>query len=167
MKILRNCFTVKHIIVSACWIAGLLFGLYFASKAPLSTMTLFRLIPFSGAHKFHFFLLLLFPLLFSAVLLRFAPASFLYLFVFLDACSLCYCSFCFGFAISGAGWLVCILCLFSALISAATLLYFILRGLRVQNTTFAIDLIVSLTITLVVGCIDYHIISPFLMGLLN
>lgn len=66
-----------------------------------------------------------------------------------------------------AGWLVCILLLFSDTVAVAVLYWYWIRNIHGFRKSALSELLYGITVTLVTAVIDYIWVSPFLIALIN
>ena len=156
--------TVKLIFA---WLAGLLIGAILASKCEASFISLMH-GPFVGSIS-----------IFCAAAGSFLPLLFLYLSVYLYmplfifpiiffyALSFSFSAVGIVLAYGNAAWLIIWLLLFSSLLSAPCVIYFGLKSLHKSREVLKRDMIACLIYVSIVIAIDYIVVSPFSMQLLN
>lgn len=151
------------IILAVVWIAGVLAGFYFADMHPF--LLEFHSLSYGNTSLVVKLFILVLPLALSALSMKFlTPLLFIPL-AFFDAFILAYSAYCVQFSFGGAGWLIRWLLLFSDSFIAVLLLLYWIRNIdgRYHGRK---DFPLLLTVSCLVGCIDYYVISPFLATLL-
>ena len=148
------------------WLAGLFAGFIFGDLACVdsSFMTLFD--P-SCSLTLYGFLVFLLPFAVSAIAVRFSVKI-----LFFSACFLK--AFFYGFSLyfiaasyGSAAWLHRVFLLFSDSFIVVTMLLFWLRQISNNFRTFKLDFLFSIFVVLIVAIIDYLLISPFWVDLMN
>ncbi len=152
--------------ISSVWIPGLLLGLLFAGRsfkyfdAYLNAAVLVR-CSLVGALISSSAVVVL-----SALFVKLLHWSSVYVFAFLEAFIFAFLSCCCLWNFQSAGWLVLELLLFANCCTVLVLLFFWVHVLVHKDTLSRVTLSV-IAISVVIGCIDYLAISPFLVSLFD
>lgn len=154
-------------LLAITWIFGLVLGIVSAYQAGHSVFRLMRMAANSHASIVSLLVSGVLPFLLSAAAVFFSARHFLFLIGFVKA-------FCFGccacatmLSFGSAGWLICLLLMFSDLCDLPALIWFWLRHLwdgaylRFPDTVFCIGW------SLLVGSVDFCLVTPFLVSLIE
>lgn len=166
--ILSNHRCKGHVILLAfLWISGLLCGMFFISAAGDLFSSLMYAAAFCRVSIVGLAAVLLFPLIVSAVAVYMAVPAFVLPICFLKA-------FCYGCvlfvssaAFGNAGWLMRILLLFSDSCMMVPLHWFWCRHLSGRRDSLKRDLTVCVVLAAFIGSVDYFLVSPYLVELMN
>ena len=151
--------------------AFLLFG--FFTGAGYARTVSFLFLPYLNAaitHNFSFFGFTFahaLPLVLSILIVRFRRIYFLYILAAFKAFSFSFCLCAIGYCFGSAGWLIRFLLLFSDSCILPCLIWLWLRCFSRKCIAFKKDLTACIGITVLVGFIDYFVISPFLLSVFN
>ena len=148
-----------------CWIFGLFAGYFFIIGHGDSISSLMHTAVNQRVTIVGLVLTLFFPLIISAMAVHLRSPLVLLVLVFLKAFCFSGCYFAVGIAFKGAGWLVRWLLLFSDSCMVVMLLWLWLEIIAGEVHTFKHSLITCVISAIIVGCIDYFVISPFLVTL--
>ena len=158
-KVYVNRITAHKIAVSLAWTAGLVCGV-------LTVATTGATLPGNVLSRGPFpslIAILTFPLLLSTLLITINKAILIIPLIFIKAFSFGLTASVLTYTYGSAGWLIRLLTLFSAFLSAVLLLLFIYRNSSKQDTLYS-DSILFALINILIGIADYYIISPILIN---
>lgn len=164
--ILTNRRLDKRLILLLCaWVVGFVTGLHI-SAATFDTFTsLMRAAVSSRVSIFGLIAALIFPLILSTISVQLsAPLLFLPL-SFTKAFGLAYCGYAIVHAFGDAGWLVAFFLLFTDFALSLLLLWLWIRNISATQHSFKKDVTFCAIIAVLVGCLDYLYVSPFLSAL--
>ena len=150
-------------LLSICWLVGLSCGIFLFLYAGTPVISLMRRAPVGSVSIVSLFCIGLLPFLFTACAVFVSELRLLFL--------ICFCkAFLFSFAFTGisvaffsAGWLICILLLFTDGIGCIVLYSIWVRLLSGRRTYWFVGLLFTVAAT----CVSYKIITPFLAGLIE
>lgn len=152
----------RIILLAFSWIAGMFFGLNESVPDTAVTVSLMHTVVRSSVSIVGLIAVLVFPLIISALAVFLsAPLVFLPL-AFFKAFGYTVCSILIVSAFGSAGWLIRGLLLFSDTCMSIALLWFWFRNIEGKRLSSKKDLAVCAIFALLVGCIDYFVVSPFL-----
>ena len=154
-----------RLFLALSWCAGLFLGILAASAASETLVPLMRGTVTAPVSIFGLLAVIFLPFLFSAYAVYFAEPWLLLIVSIFKAFSFAFCSFGLCLAFGQCSWLVRFLYLFSDVFSIPVLYCFWLRNISGRTRSSRRECIVFGIITLVIGCIDYWLISPFLTSL--
>lgn len=153
-------------VLAISWLVSIVSGILLAATFPVSLFSLMRTSLSGRVSIVGAFAVLIFPLFSSAVAIRFNRLRFIYLIATLKG-------ICFGFSIfillklfGSAAWLVRWLILFSDACMSIPLFSFWIRHLRHPHNGLRNDFICCLVLCILIGVVDYYVISPFTVALL-
>ena len=152
---------LHKIFIILSWLLGLCLGYYFGVKTPLSVISLMRMSVSQRVSIVWLFFVLLIPLFLSFLALRFSLPQLFIPLAFFKAYSLSYCIFCVTYFFGSAGWLVRLLCFFSDSCCVVILILFWLSHTVWRKRKCLYNLGLCAAATILIGCIDYFIVSPF------
>ena len=158
---------IRQILLVCCWICGLLLGIHYASQADDTYFLLMHTATITRVSITGLLAAVFLPFLFSAFAVYILRPELLLVICFLKAASFSCCSFGLMRAFESAGWLVRLLFQFSDYCMIPVLLWFSVRHIVVQKNPLWKDLLICGSWMLVVGVLDYCIVSPFLVGLID
>lgn len=154
-------------LLALFWGAGLLLGVGLACQAGDSIFSLMRIAASRRVSIVGLFSSILLPFLLSAAAVYLHGASLLLPVSFLKAFSFGFCAVTVMKAFGSAGWLVCRLLLFSDCCLMPVLFWFWLRHIRGGRRSVKMDMRLCAILIAAVGSIDYFLISPFLMSIID
>ena len=167
----KACFISKIIsplnLLCLFWCFGLLIGILFAATFDLEYFSLMRPIVTSRASIVCLIAAQLLPFLFAAYA---AYISKSWLIILTGSCksfSFSFCSFMIWKTFGSAGWLMCVLILFADMFAFPLLCWFSLRCISQCKCSAKRDLWVCIGLTVLIACIDYFLISPFLVRIID
>lgn len=158
---------LTYLSLAVFWITGLGFGFYLSLNVSVSNLRAMYNVALYPLSFLRLFLVLIFPLLLSALLIQSSVFWLLPVVAFLKAMSFSCCSCGIMIAFASAGWLVRSLFFFSQSVSILLLIWFWIRHSGGQLKNFRSDLLISACLIFLICCIDYFAVSPFLEALLN
>lgn len=162
---IRKTLSLKVVLIAVLWLLGLLAGAYFLGQTSLASLMCSVL--FLRISIFGLFLSLALPLILSYILYRFFHFYFILPIVFLKAFSFICCYGSLMIVYRNAGWLVSGMILFSDFSFVVLLLLYWYNAATGRSYSARIAFAVYFLIPIVVGCIDYYIVSPYAAMLLN
>lgn len=151
----------NRLLVIIFWLTGLLAGLYFTSSTTAYSTSLMRSVCQDRLSIVGLFLVLTFPLLISAVLLRFFKPVWILPLVISKAFTYSFCLNAIMLAFGDAGWLTRWLLLFSDSCIVVLLLWFWLRNSSGTSIDCKSDLVLCSILSALIIAVDYYIVSPF------
>lgn len=110
---------------------------------------------------------LVLPIILSYILINRCNIYFALPVLFLKAFLYMCCYYSISVAFGSAGWLVRALVLFSDSVSVVILLFFFYMYVAGDTGVFHRLFRIAILALLVIGCLDYYVISPFILMLLN
>lgn len=165
----RNaCFSCRFgaIILAFSWTVSLICGVCFSAK-DLSVVVLMRLLPYSQVSIVGLIFVLLLPLLIAILCLFYAKPVVLNILFIIKGFFLGYFLYGVKVAFGDSGWLMRFLVSFSDSCMSLVLLWFGFRQIEKNKLSLKKDAIVASAATLIIGIIDYFLVSPFLASLMN
>lgn len=154
------------VFLALFWCAGIFLGIYAASSVGYSFLPLMRAAIVRRVSIVALFAVLLLPFLLSAFVIFFSQPWLLLLFSFFKAFSFGFCCSAAQLSFGSAGWLVCLLLLFSDICTLPVLYWFWVRHISGDKYAIGRSLAVSIALVLFFGSLDYCFISPFLSALI-
>ena len=151
---------LNRFLIILFWLIGLLSSLYFTLETTAFSSALMRSVTEDRLSIIGLFLMLTFPFLISAVLLRFTRPLWILPVVFFKAFIYSCCLYGLTFAYGDAGWLVRWLLLFSDSCVVVLLLWFWLRNASGDLVTYKSDLLLCCFLSVLIIGVDYYIVSP-------
>lgn len=149
------------------WTLGLSAGVYFAGTMQSSVFSLMRAAASSRVSIVGLIVLLIFPLLLSAFAVYLSAPICLLPVSFCRGAAFGFCSLGALYAFGSAGWLVRLMLLFSASAMTVPLFWFWIRHISGNKLLLRRDLAVCSALAVVIGIIDYFLVSPYLVMLMN
>lgn len=150
-----------------CWVLGILFGMHFVSFVSEPFSSLIRTGVYSRVTTAGLLTVLLLPLFASAITVYFFIPYLQYFICFLKAFCFGCCLYCSVHTFAAAGWLIMSLMMFSDSCMLVPLLWFWCRHITGNRQSLKRDVYYCLTAAVLIGFVDYFIISPYLVGLLK
>ena len=147
------------------WLAGITVGAL-VSQYNLSDASWLPLIYSSRISVIGFLAMLIIPFLLSALFFRLSLPGLIVPLSFVKAFSYGWCSGCIMLYFHSAGWLVRFLLLFTDTFVAIFLIWFWFRNAYSRVERLKEDTLICLIFTLLIGCIDCCVISPFGISLI-
>ena len=154
------------LFLALSWHFGLLCGVLITDKCDPDLLSLMRSAVLSRVSIVGLLAVTFLPFLLSAFAVIFSSPWLMIPISFLKAFSFGYCASAVSTSFGSAGWLVRWLLLFSACCSVPVLYWFWLRHISGSQKSLWMDLVLCAVIVLLIGCLDYRVISPFLVKLL-
>lgn len=149
------------------WCTGLILGVYTASIAENTLVSLMRSAVFSSVSIVGLLGSFLLPFLFT-VLAVFLSKSWLILPICLaKSFSFALCARAVALAFGDSGWLLQLLFLFSDTIMLSVLCWFWARHIEGGRVTVIRDAAICIVVFIILGTLDYCCVSPFLAMLIN
>ncbi len=159
----RHCFVFCYSLV---WLAGLIAGALAATHSSTIHNSWTQSLVESRLSVVGFLASLIFPFLLSAIFFRMSLFGLAIPLIFGKAFSYSWCVCVLRICFADAGWLLSNLLVFSDSIVTVLLLWYCFRRLSQNDNRRQVDLLLCVVITLVIGCIDCCVISPFGISLL-
>ena len=162
----KSIFLSIKVLVIISWIVGFVFGLSFGYITPSTTVSLMCNALCKRVSIVGRILSLFLPFFLSFLFIR----KYVFLIipvVALKAYSLGFCLYCVCSAFGTAGWLIAAICLFTDISCAALFLWFNLSDLQVSQKVITCRLTCCLIAVLLLGLLDYRVISPLGVKLLD
>ena len=105
------------------------------------------------------------PLLISVLALLFKKRTVIYIYTAIKAYFSGAAIYAVCAAFRYAGWLIRLLLLFSDTVSCVLILFLLIRHIDDIKSSFRRDVLLSFIAVVICGCIDYLLVTPFLMSL--
>ncbi len=153
-------------LLACCWSLGIACGIIGYASAESTLFSLMRSSVYGTVSIVGLLCISILPFLLSAFAVSISFPSLLYPLCFCKAFLFVFISFGVLRSYSDAGWLVRCLLLFSDNVGIPLLYCFWLRHLPGCQKSSLAESVLFLAFFLVLGCIDYRIISPFLAHLI-
>lgn len=160
-------FLLRRFLLILIWFLGFFAGIWIAAQTSTTTSSLMRSVVNDRSSIVGLLTVLTVPFLVSAVLFKLSLPLLGLFIVFIKSLLFSCCSYGLVLAFGDAGWLVRWLLLFSDSSVIVLLLWFWIRNIAGQGSNFKTDLLFCILITVLIGCVDYYIISPFVAVLLS
>lgn len=154
-----------RVMLASAWVAGLILGAVFSLFA--GDTAWMRGVPFGSVSIVGVLASAVLPLFFSAFAVYVSAPYLLLPVVFCKAFLFSWCGVGIASVFGDAGWLICGLLLFTDISMLPVLWLFWLRCCRFAADRPMYDLIVPVAAALLVGSMNYSVISPFLAGILS
>lgn len=169
IKILEKKYTpaLHKTFVSLCWLLGLLSGYFIATKVSISVLFMMRTSLTERVSIVSVFFATFFPFLLILAVMRYGSALLCLPIVFVKACSFGYCLYTISIAFGSAGWLMRLLYLFSDACCVVVLLLFVFKHPQKRAERYGRELWVCTGVLSAMACIEYFLLSPFAVMLLN
>lgn len=161
---LRKTETYCLSFIAITWISGLLCALLYIKQFSFSLMYPLHIERVSIVGMI---VSLILPIILLYILLNRCYFYLILPVIFLKSFNYMCCYLCITYSYGTAGWLVRTLLLFSDTVSVIILLHFCYRfaaGNKIGMTSY---FKYTFAVLIIVGCLDYYIISPFILMLLN
>lgn len=155
------------ILLAFFWTLGLFLGIYSSFPMEDSFFRLMRAAAGCRVSIVGLFAVLILPFLFSAFAVYFSQPWLLLLICFLKAYCFGFCCFLTQISFGSAGWLLRLLLLFSDCCILPVLCWFWIRHISGEKRALWQDLAVCAAASLLIGGVDYCVISPFLATLID
>ena len=153
--------------LACCWFCGLLIGFLYGRNADPSYFYLMRMAASSCMSIVGLLTALCLPFLISALAVFLMRPQWMLLICFLKAFTFACCGCALTAAFGSAGWLVRILLQFSDCCTIPFFYWFCMRNLSGFSTDTPSDLRVCGIALMIVGTLDFCVISPFLVKLID
>lgn len=161
---LRNSVVLRICLIVISWILGSLSALLFIK---LSFISLMYPVFVERVSIVGMIASLILPIFLSYILLCRGYFYTILPVIFLKAFGYMYCYFCITYSFGSAGWLVRAFLLFSDTVAIILLLHFVYRFAAGDNTELLRSFRSAMIVLMLAGCLDYYIISPYIMMLIN
>lgn len=161
IKSFDNSFVVRRLFLAVFWVFGLLIGLYISFRTPILFFSLMRTYAYERVSILGLVLIVSFPLILSAIAVRFSTPLLFLPVAFLKAFCFSYCSNGIVLAFGSAGWLVRWLFVFSDSCAVIVLFWFWIRNIAGDRGLFTRDFFIGVLSIILFCCIDYFVVSPF------
>lgn len=149
------------------WVLGMIVGCLFGAKLPDPVISLMRTSFSERVSIVWLFVAILLPFFLSVTTIRFSLQRLLFLLSFVKAYCFAFCLYCINRAFGSAGWIMSFFCFFSDACSNAILLWFSLTHSEWKPERCMHDFAICVTALIALCCLDYFIVSPFMVMLLN
>ena len=161
-----RCSIVSYVL-AVCWVLGLFLGVAYAYRADRSYFLLMRMAASGCVSIVGLFFVLFFPLLLSAFAVYFHHHQWLFPICFMKSFLFASCSCAISVAFGSAAWLVRFLLQFSDFCAVPFLYWFCLRNVKGYNDHSGTDFLICFVAIGLFGVIDFCMISPYLVGLID
>jgi len=153
-------------VLSFVWCLGLSCGFWLVTPAePFSTALMYAFVSERGS-IFGLLVVNLLPILISALVVRYQVIALVLPIAFFKAFLVGFCYSCVLCAFASAGWLICLLTLFSQSISAVLLLWFWIRNIDRTGSWHFKELLLLGIIGLVFSVAAHYLFRPMAMALI-
>ena len=163
----RLCRISPTYFLTICWISGLLLGTAYGYRADQSSLLLMRVATSSRTSIVGLLLILYFPLLFSAFAVYMNRPHWLVAVSFSKAFLFASCGSSLSVAFNSAAWLIRFLLQFSDICTLPFFYWFCMRNIAGHNDKTRLDLMICCVAIAIWGILDYSVISPFLVKLID
>jgi len=160
-------FRMSTVTLIVVWSVGLLLGALFSPNLGDAVFTIVRREVSARSSVISHLVTVCLPLLLAAFVVNKHKSYLLLLISIVRAFQFTFCGGIICSLYGSAGWLVRFLLQFSDVFSVPILCWFSLRHISVDRGVNKKDFRISLLLTLIVGCIDYFVISPFFASLID
>lgn len=160
-------FCLKSLLIFS-WCIGVFLGTYFVSQMPLNLFSLMR-SSFKG-ERFSivgFLLVLNLPLVLSVISVALNKSFLMLPVLFIKAFLLSVCWFALYIAFGSAGWLVTFFMLLTEFIASILTLLFLFNYCEERRASFITDYFVMQIFIIIVGFMDYTVISPIWVDIIS
>lgn len=157
----------SHSYLAFSWVSGLILGILAYLSAGRSGLTLMRSVPYAPVSIVGALCVSLFPVLISAYAVFLSNYFLLLPVCFAKAFLFSFVSSGIFHAFAGAGWLMRIMLLFTDWTSLPILYWFWLRSLSRNPSRHLWEAIPACSLIGFLGCIQFRVISPFLVRLIE
>ena len=154
-------------LLACVWCCGLALGIYVFWNAGDSSASLMRMAANSPVSIVSLLSVLIFPFLASAAAVLLYKPWLLLAAAFVKAYALAFLSLAVICAFSSAGWLVRLLLMFSQFLSVPLLCWFWIHYISGRIRPAPAVLFLMAALIMLIGSVDYCIVSPFLAGLIE
>lgn len=154
----------KITLIFIFWLAGLLSALLILRRTSLPLMYPLRVERISIVGMI---VSLILPFILSYILLNKGYFYLVLPIIFLKALGYMFCFCCISNNFGAAGWLVRLLLLFSDTIAVLLLLHSCYQYVTGNRNSLFRYFQIAILVLIICGCLDYYIISPFIMMLIN
>lgn len=155
-------------LISFFMFLGLLCGIFLAVNSDPFISSMMRTAPFGSVSIVGLFTVLFLPFLLAAFAVFISSTWLLFPLCFVRLLSFAYSAKIAILAFGDAGWLVRWLLMFSSAMLLPLFVWFCMRhGDGEKRENLWMDFAICAVLILVIGSLDYHIISPFLVGLID
>lgn len=158
---------LRRFLLILFWFLGVFIGIWIAQQTITVTSSLVRSVVDSRSSIVGLLTVLTVPFLISAILFKLSLPTLGFCIVFIKSLLFSYCSCSLVLAFGEAGWLMRWLLLFSDSCTVVLLLWLWIRNITGQGKKIKSDLLFCCLITVLIGCVDYYILSPFAAMLLS
>jgi len=154
----------KQFILAFVWGLALGLGSLFAFTTQPVTLSLMCIAPMCHVSIFGLVVILLFPLLLSAIAVKFSVSGIIYLIVLVDGISFGYFMLGTVLAFGSPAWLIGLMLAFSKLALIVPLLSFYLQCFSNKDSLMP-SFINCFFAAMIIGMLDYLVVSPFLISI--
>jgi len=158
---------IPLIVLIACFCFGIQLGQYYASCGNETYFLLMRLASVCPVSIVGLASVTFLPFLFSAFAVYFSHTQFLLPICFLKAFMFSCCAFSATWSFGSAGWLVRLLLQFTDICTLPLLCWFWIRHKSGELSRFWQDIVLCGLLVTVVCVVDYCIVSPYLVSLIE
>lgn len=148
------------------WILGFCLGICLSLSASENIFSLMPILLTGNVSIVGMLIVFTFPFIIAVVLTHLSLRNFLYLLGFVKSFCFSFASSCIFLSFRSAGWLMCALIMFSDLILSVLFFWFLLRCITGNSNMYIIDTAFCTVITAAVVCVNYYLITPFLLSLM-
>ena len=157
---------LSAIFLSVPWSLGLIGGIYIASAGNSSFYRLIYASAYDRVTIIGLFAVLFLPLFISAIFVWIDMPALQYGICFIKAFFLGFSLCCIKYSFVNAGWLIMVMLLFSDCCMVVPLLWFWCRHISGCKFYLKRDILYSCLIAILVGILDYFVVSPYLVSLM-
>ncbi len=154
-------------ILAFSWVCGISLGLFLASSMQEEFVSLMCTAAVNRVSIVGLLVMLLLPYVLSVVAFRFSCSVLLFLVVSWKGIYFSFCIYLIMVKFPTTGWLLCRLLLFSEFAILVPTFLFWIRSLKGNKQSLKFENLFYITVVLVVGILDYCIISPFTVNLMS
>ncbi len=157
----------RKLLLCIFWLTGLLSGIILSRQCTCTYNTLMRSALFERSSIVSLFSVMTFPLLLSALLIWIHKPAFILPIAFVKALIFSFSASALYMGFVGAGWLMYAFVFFSESVNVTVLLWFWLRSLEGKSGFAFCDFAVSVFLLVLACVIDYCVIYPLFITVLN
>ena len=164
---IRNDFRFSSIVLLICWIYSIILGVVLATTYTDISASLMCAIVDSRVSIVGFSVVLILPIVLSAVFIRLSLTWMIYTMSVLKGISYGFTTYIILISYFHAGWLVTLLLMFSVICSQISLFFLWIRHIDGNTRYLFKDTVICLLVTSMIGFVDYFAISPIVMDLFD
>ena len=158
---------IPFVALACCFCSGIFLGHYYASGGNQTYFLLMRMAPSCPVSIVGLISVTFLPFLISAFAVYFSHHELLLPVCFCKAFSFACCAITATRVFGSAGWLVRLLLQFTDICTLPLLCWFWIRHARGEHEKLWMDIILCGVLVMVIGVVDYCVIAPYLVSLID